>query len=486
MLILNSLSEDISTKDKKKNEKCFHPSKERIEYNSVIITEIIRIDDFDKLINGLKDLYDNVDALDYRSIEEAERMINSQKNRLFKGGEAIILPFITNTKLGIVTWWRVNKDLGEYIDHLKIIIQGISPSNIILQVHALLNPKASDDLNEIIYRMHKTKSVPVKTTRGDYTSIHSPQKIKKDEISKLRNTIKNEITDFLSNYIKGYFINFEFEYSVVPSIDTFCFNFPKDPKELIKWGSYNKHFINCFSTNVSEMNSFRMDNYLFLNEEDSENKIVNQLIFANPVDSTPELLLKVRIVEELTHCSFGLLAIKRWIELQEYLVGKLNDIITSEINYLETNTIDNLLKKREVLYKEIFSFERFKIEIEKYIDLIDFCNFNSINGINLFENLKGDIKDRIELIDNLIHIYFKQSDSILNLKNIDYNAGIQNKILILTVIVAGMTLIQVYGVIRTSDMDNILANIIFQHIIDLMIIPVLFMNYIIKILAFFI
>src|SRR3989344_9159890 len=435
---------------KEQNEWCFLPNKQKIRYNSIILLELFQLEDFDKLIQGLDILYEELrphqdSRLDYRKILE------NSKSSLFKRN-TLNFPYISDLRFkGKILPDAVFYQLGDYIRHLHIKLYQILPSAVVLQIQVYIDEEASTRINDVIYSYHKEVKEPIITPKGKFTKIYGPTNLKEKEIHSLKDEIKNQAITFLSKFFRGYFFKLNEKYdSIIPSIDLFSLEYPISDKEILKWGLENSSFFQCFKTDINGYISFKYNQYLFC--QDNYENFHNYLIFANRKISKSEMYSSIdaNIEEPLNFCCFDLLAIDRLLEVQERLAGEFNSKISKEISDLNKNKLKNVLNNRKEIYKEIFYFERFKVEFKNYHPIPDKFSFESLGEkkSKLFDNLSNNIKRKISDISDILNIFNQNSESILRLKNIEYAKKMQDWVMCLTILIIILTLTQIFLAFR--------------------------------------
>lgn len=395
---------DHASPFKKENEWFFLPNMEKIKYHSIIIYEIFNKENFNDLIEGLGNLYANLNPIDRERLEPQ----NIFKDELYSTYTSY-LPFVSNIQFeGNVYPDRVFYNLGKDIYHLAIKIYQIMPSFAILEINAYLSETVSDELNEIIYTYQDERKETIETVNGKYDRIYSPDKVKEEQITALKVDLKFQLINFLSKYFKGNFFNLsELNISVVPSIDFFSLNYPDKDEEIIEWGTDNIEFFNCFKSSISQ-NTYRNNNYLFCEGNSVGENFNNYSIFATRStskysDMYPDV--DTSIVEEFNSRSFVSLAFVRWLKIEEQIIGKFNVLISEDIEYLEKNKLKSVIANRKIISKELFYFERLKLEL-KLNDFYFFLNeldFKSLGEkkYELSNDIIGSIKKGIEDIDYL-------------------------------------------------------------------------------------
>lgn len=430
--------EDLVRKnDQKNNEGCFLPNKEKIEYNSILIFELFNHEKFDDLKNGLNKLYQN--SQENLNIEEF-----FNRNMLsFKGWKK--LPTISNHNFDGFFTSSIELDLGQHIHFITVYLHRVLPSMIMLKIRAYFNDNASEELNEIIYKHHETEiiyhdfpdEIPNQRFLSLTTSSHSPPDIVKTrEITNYRLHRKKEVLNFISKYFKGFFLNSgSNEIDIIPHIEIYSVNFPKNDKDITKWANKCHGFLKCFHTFFYPNDCYKLTNkdnsYLFLVEH--REQFANYFIFMNGDDSN----------DAIQYISFESVAFNRWLQIQEREIAKFGEILADEIDNLEKNKLDDILKNRKMISKKIFYFELFKTEL-KLLEHDD-------NGFKLLDNEKEDlnnswmtgISQRINDIDGIIYTFNKHLNIVLGLKNIEYSKKMDCRVYWLTIIVIILAIVQI-------------------------------------------
>jgi len=280
-----------------------------------------------------------------------------------------------------------------------------------------------------------------------------PERQKEDEIYQLRKDLHQEAVDFLNNYFKDYFFELSKEnISVVPSIDLFSLDYPVKENDILNWGTENRVFFSCFSTSITPWESFKYENYLFCIESRRDVEFNNYVIFANRKTSTENMYPDVdsAIVLKLNFCSFDLIAIERWLRIQENVVGKLSSTVLEEISKIQKNKFSKAIETRKNILKNVFSFKRFGVGSKWNSVFFDRFTFMSLKDkknpkrqIDLFKNLKERIDTRIKEISNLIDVFTKQYETILNLKNLEFSKNMQISVRTLTIVIIVLSIIQI-------------------------------------------
>lgn len=400
--------------------------------------------------DGLNRLYEN--SQEDLNIEEF-----FNRNMLsFKGWQKF--PTISNPNFDGFFISPIELDLGQHIHFITVYLYRVLPSMVMLKIRAYFNDNASEELNEIIYKHHETEiiyhdfpeEIPNQRFLSLTTSSHSPPDVVKTrEITDYRLNLKKEVLNFISKYFKGFFLNVSSnEINIIPSIEIYSVNFPNNDKDITEWADKGHGFLNCFNTFFSPYGWYKLtdgdDSYLFLEEHNEQ--FANCFIFMNGDDSN----------DAIEYITFESVAFSRWLQIQERKIAKFGKILSDEIDNLENNKLDDILKNRKIMSKTIFYFELFKTELK----LLK----HTCNGFKLLGNEKEDlnsswmeiISKRINDIDGIIYTFNKHLNIVLGLKNIEYSKKMNNRVYILSFIVAILTFLQIVTNI------NIIFNFLMQ------------------------
>jgi len=437
---------------RQENERCFLKDKQKLKYHSFILLELIPLEKIEQLIFGLDKLYVNT-ALFQKSRLNYKKFLSDCNSKLFQRF-VLNLPSIASLNLkGKVLSDCIFHDLGDNIQDIYVRIYKVMPSNVILQFQVCLNGKISEKINDIIYKYHEEIIESVEAPKGGFISLYGPEIQKENEIYQLRKDLHKEVVDFLKNYFNGYFFEFSKEnISAVPSIDLFSLVYPVKENDILNWGIENRAFFSCFSTSITPWESFKYENYLFCIESRRDVEFNNYVIFANRKTSTENMYPDVdsAIVLKLNFCSFDLIAIERWVRIQENVVGKLSSTVLEEISKIQKNKFSKAIETRKNILKNVFSFKRFGVGSKWNSVFFDRFTFMSLKDkknpkrqIDLFKNLKERIDTRIKEISNLIDVFTKQYETILNLKNLEFSKNMNNIVLWLTFFIVFLIIIQI-------------------------------------------
>ena len=194
------------------------------------------------------------------------------------------------------------------------------------------------------------------------------------------------------------------------------------------------------------------ENYLFCIESKTDVVYNNYVIFANRKTSAENMYSNIDNATELklNFCSFDLIAIERWVRIQEDVVGNLSSTVLKEISKIQENKFSKAIKTRKSILKDVFSFKRFGVGYKRDGSIFDQFTFTSLKDtknperqIDLFKGLKESIDIRIKEIDNLIDVFTKQYETILNLKNLEFSKKMKNSVLWLTIVIIVLSIIQI-------------------------------------------
>ena len=448
---------------RQENERCFLKDKQKIKYHSFILLELVPLEKIEQLIIGLDKLHANA-SLSQKSRLNYKKFLSNCHSKLFQRF-ILNLPCIISLNLkGKVLPDCIFYDLGDKIRRIYTSIYKVMPSSVLLRFQVCLNSKISEKINDLIYQYHEEIRESIETPKGESITVYGPEIKKKTEIYQLKKDLHKEAVDFLKNYFKGYFFEMSQEnISAVPSIDLFSLDYPVKEDEIFVWGTENIGFLNCLSTHISYYYSFKYKNYLFCPESKRDDEFENYVIFANRKRSTDKMYTDIdgAIEGGLNFCSFDLIAIERWIRIQESVIGKLNSTVSEEISKIQKNKFGKAIETRKVVLKSVFSFKRFGVEYKRCGFISNRFAFKSLKDkknperqIDLFKGLKEGIDTRIEEINNLIDEFTKQYETILNLKNLEFSKNMQTSVRTLTIVIIVLSIIQI-TILVNSNIDII-------------------------------
>lgn len=459
------------------NQLYFLPENEKVQYNAIILLDLFYIEEFDNLFSGLDALYSEVlkecSNLNYYNPLLNYRILDSRKNFYDKRITYRDLPPIINSRHGSVSVHNACYDLGSDIERLFIKAYATSTSTIILQVRASLLPHVSEKINDVIYNC--PKDIEIDQLSKENRSLGD---FKKENIYGIKNEIKKQIVDFISTFIKGFFFKKSKNcFSIIPCIDVYSLTYPDESKDINKWLLDNFLFFECL--NVKTYNTgYRYKEYLFLENSYSEEPFNNYSMFINHEVSEKEHKYSPNgsIDYPLSEISFDLLCLYRWLKFTGRQMRKFNESIIKELGDFTQSELKNIISNRQSITKELFYFERFKIEIKEY-------NFKSFHGAyefkfvndpetRLFETLLNRIKEESTTMSTLTEVLNKHSINNLSLKNIEYNNKMQDKVVQLTKIVLIFALAQIILIviqIKPAYLYPLVSVLVFLFIISFVI-----------------
>jgi len=447
--------EEDKNRIREENERCFLKDKQKLKYHSFILLELIPLENIKQLIVGLDKLYADA-SLFQKSRLNYKKFLSDCHSKLFQRF-ILNLPYIITSNLKgkgeSFSPDSIFYDLGDNIQSIYISIYKVMPSSILLRFQVCLNSKISEKINDLIYQYHEEIRESIKTPKGEYITVYDPEIKKETEIYQLRKDLHKEAVDFLKNYFNGYFFELSKEnISVVPSIDLFSLDYPVKENDILNWGIENRPFFSCFSTNITPWESFKYENYLFCTESKRDVAFNNYTIFANRETSKEKIYPDIdsAIELKLNFCSFDLIAIERWVRIQEDVVGKLSSTVLEEISKIQENKFSKAIETRKSILKNVFSFKRFGVGYKWNTFIFDKFTFTSLKDernperqIDLFKGLKEGINTRTKEIGSIIDVFTKQYETILNLKNLEFSKNMQTSVRWLTIVIIVLSIIQI-------------------------------------------
>jgi hypothetical protein len=416
----------------------FLPSTTEFKYNSIILMELFDKKDFKKLSKKLNILYKDFNS---------EHIIIKEYTKYFKFSEKVgvtRLPEIRNSNFSYESFsYGIKYDLGENFKYLNILLNKISPSTIILEIHASLKTDISDNINEILNKNYEdfVSHINHDPFYGDFYRLDSK------EIDNYIVKLKKELLSLVSVLFKGYFLKLENSHLLTPMIDVFSLNYPEEDEKIINWGKKHGAFMgSLFKTYISPETTFRSS--IFLLCQVAKFYSINPVILANRNKLSPRIDIDqdidLYIQRGLLSRSFAPIVIERWLNTQKQSIDKLNDLISEKINVVDSIDMNEVLKCNKRLSKENYHFKSFKVELNQY-PLSYIHEFESLcDKTNFFKSLMRLIfkitTDTEILIDNLS----ENLNQVLNIKNIEYNKDIQDSIKFLTYVVIVLAIIQIF------------------------------------------
>jgi len=447
--------EEYKNRIREENERCFLKDKQNIKYHSFILLELVPLEKTEQLIFGLDKLYADA-SLSQKSRLNYKKHLSDCHSKLFQRFIFNLPYIVTSNPKGKGESFSPDSifyDLGDNIQSIYISIYKVMPSSVLLRFQVCLNSKISEKINDLIYQYHEEIRESIKTPKGEYITVYDPEIKKETEIYQLRKDLHKEAVGFLKNYFNGYFFELSKEnISVVPSIDLFSLDYPVKENDILNWGIENRPFFSCFSTSITPWESFKYENYLFCTESKRDVAFNNYVIFANRETSKEKIYPDIdsAIELKLNFCSFDLIAIERWVRIQEDVVGKLSSTVLEEISKIQENKFSKAIETRKSILKNVFSFKRFGVGYKWNSFIFDKFTFtslkderNPIGQIDLFKGLKEGINTRTKEIGSIIDVFTKQYETILNLKNLEFSKNMQTSVRWLTIVIIVLSIIQI-------------------------------------------
>ncbi len=433
------------------NERTFLENNQKIKYHSFTLLELFTLEQFEMLNNGLDRLFSENPRLNRKN---NYRELLSKRNKLYSWS-SVHLPYASTERLkGKVLGDHAFHNLGNNIQYLDFHLYKIMPSVVVLQIKVYLEDKVSEDVNKIIYQYFDEEKVEHKSPKNSYTSIIHPEAIKRREIKKIQDKVKDEAISFLKRFFSGFFMNFYGEVkSIVPTIHLFSLSYEKDQKKIHNWQLKNSGFIHVLGASNAPWNNYIFERYLFSEESDRDKDFENYVIFANrslPFDDMYSSLDE-DIEERIGYCSFDILALLRYVQVQEQLVGKINNLVSKEVNEINNNNFGNAITSRKDILKHVFAFQRFETEFNHYNMGSDRFLFMSVfdphrpneKNNNMLKGTKKGVEKRIKDINNLINGFTRQYETIIDLKNVEYSKKMQDIVFWLTILIIVLTVVQI-------------------------------------------
>lgn len=472
---------------KVENESCFLQHNGQIEYNAVILLEMFYIEEFDNLFDSLDIIYSEVLAeclnVSYSNPRLDYRKLDSRKIFYDKGSSYLFLPSILNSRFGTLSINNACYDLGSDIKELFLTVYTSLPSIIVLQIQANLVSDVSERINNIIHKYHKGTEI-ISTEEGKITKNCSSCNSKNLDINEIKNKVKKEIVDFISVFFEGYFIKKSKKcFSIIPCIDIYSLTYPNKLEYISKWLLNNISFFECF--NILTYNTgYIYKQYLFLENHTLQEPFNNYSLLINCKFTDQTGYYNYNVESSIGYLpsmvSFDLLCIYRWVDFTGRNIRNFNESTIKELGDFTQTELKNLISNRQKITKELFYFERFKIEFEDYNSEffrkgIDFILLNK--NMSLFNRFLNKIKEEIASMDATTNVLNKHSINNLSLKNIEYNKKMQDKVVYLTNMVIFFAIIQIIlAMIQILDQSTLYSLLISTFIFILIILTVFFLN----------
>ena len=429
---------------KEQNELCKLSNGEEITLRSVLIYEIFTIEYFSDLNKGLSLLYERTQK--YSSSELNFKQFFKTDINTISSCTSVRLPVISNSNKKYKDYLfheNAKFDLPEEIMFIDMNLTKIMPSMIILKMNVHLSEIPSKDINKILNTFHNEEEeiineVKIDDYRARSWSFRTPERIKTIEIKKVVSEIKNNVISFIQNYIKGIFIEFsDNKWNAIPSINIYSLNMPDEYDKMKDWFYNNFIFLNCMNISANLYLTYYSKNYIFCRESSENHYFFNYAILISEKNQDDEDHVNRRFGIISHYTDFKRIVIERWLQIQEQIVGKNNKSISDDFKYLENNDIRSIIENRKKTSKDVYQFERFRIE---YKNCRYFSNLDNYISIEKKDYMLGDMLNKsidqyITDINSIIDNINKHSNYILNIKNIEYNKKISSRMFWISVLV---------------------------------------------------
>lgn len=382
---------------------------------SIIIVELFEKEDFEALLYSLNKLFG------YRYTDDRYFRIYDKPEMTREYGLGLRnFPYLVKKVTSPDK--ECSYDLGEHIDHIKIDFVHVTPSIAMLKFHFFLENDVSKKIIETLNVKNKRYEKP--EGKGSYKWVFDHREDMwevQDEINKIRALINPNIIKILGIF-KGYFYKeYDNDFSIFPTIDVFNLDHPETKDEVIKWIEDNFGFLGSITAVTPFIYFYKDDGNLLCNKEiNIEEKYQNCIMFSKD----PSFVS--------FDFDFELLGLERWIDIKLEELENLKSLIEQEVKTLEKNKLKDLLKKSVIISEKFLPVERLQLEFkfihEPISELLSLYNSKT----NFFDKLHKNILENIETIKIIKKASNEQMDTILNIKNIQFNETIQNKMLSLT------------------------------------------------------
>lgn len=459
------------------------PKEMKLEFISFRLIEIFHIEEFNTLQKGIIKLFPNLRS-DYRNrnfLADFRRFASS----ISVGGTkniGIIYRHIKTRRFSSISITQI-RSLPEEVKYIRVSIQKIFPSIIVLVLDVNLGEKATDHLNELqkkhyFPRIRLTELLPWRKKYWAF-SMESPEMVKKYQIISWFENLRARIEKCIKPYLKGYFLKKNNKIgSQLPALEIFGikgelnsldeFKILKD-KSRHWWKSLGFNFyLDVFSNGKILFTYPETDRY-FANS--AYRLVVLWKLFISSFDPKSfsgerrAALFKTKFfLDAITpYISIIMLSkvMKKNIEnLRQKVFVKMKDGLISRSNLKSLIKLNNTVMRESVLLDRVsmeFSQEKdfFQLEMESYMDFIridDDRKGEYLRGA-LFQNTNYKIK-RLKkyflIIENSLSKY-------LALSNMRSMFVLQRRIMVLTFI---LLLATFFGLaIKRADIKELIIGI---------------------------
>jgi len=273
MLENSNTSKSTDSFEERLNRETRPPDGQRLIVHSLRFAEVIKLEDYDKLEEGLSRLYtetsDRWQGFGIYSEQNNYRsFITKSKAAFLTGGWVNLQGFVSKAfaeshKSGVIT--RPVRELPQGVSSLSLFIRQIIPSMIVVVVLVDYEESISDSLNAIL-----TEYYTERIEKYEHHESHVlPDKVKTEKVQEFLAGLQNAAEFFVSQYFTGVFLSAETKDILYkcPSIKLYSLqNIPFTPVEsLVSWISDHRHFINVLGyTSIPSWTYHCNNEYLLL------------------------------------------------------------------------------------------------------------------------------------------------------------------------------------------------------------------------------
>lgn len=274
MLENSNTNKSTESFEERLNRETRPPDGQRLVLHSLRFVEVIKLEDYDKLEEGLDRLY--AEASDrwqgfeiYKQQENYRNFIANSKRAFLSGGWANLQGFVSaafaeSHKSSIIP--LAIRELPQSITSLSLSMRQIIPSTIAVVILVRYGEAISDSLNTIL-----TEYYTERIEKHEHHESHVlPGKVKTEKVQEFLAGLQNAAEFFVSQYFTGVFLSAETKDILYkcPSIKLYSLqNIPFTPVEsLVSWISDHRHFIDVLGYTSVPSWTYQCDNEYLLFE----------------------------------------------------------------------------------------------------------------------------------------------------------------------------------------------------------------------------
>lgn len=413
-----------SKRIKNENNK-FKLDKTELFFDWIFVSDIILRKDFINLEKQL-DKFFSINSFTYQNYQN--RNINkffSDNNYRWK----VFLPMISSKEHSL----NLNKKLPENVDFIEIQFEKVCSDFISIDIIFYFNDIITNNLNKIFVDTHKPEIIEnFNNSKWQSYNILSVRDIKRREVNNFITNIKKSCLIFILEHIdlwELYKINNNDWFNNLPSLN--IFSFKSEWNKLLD----NRNILDLINFHYNDIETFIYEDKYYLYWEEKEyTLLIDWNKFKNfKVDFSPYWIL-------LDFKFF-------YISLFEFLIHL--DLKIDEISSNILNNINNLKKislEKQKLIDNIIIFDRLWLIIN-WLKSYEW-EFKRLKRVDKYENnfdkiYLEAIKNFISKKSILISRTSLNINSLFELKNTTENMNLQNKILILTIMMIILVVLQV-------------------------------------------